>query len=129
MLKLTTASMDYLNKKVEEVFGPKCDTYEEDCGTCIAHKMLDLVQKNNLVEIGQVAGEPIFIQSDRSEKIKEVKRVMALMMNELHHAHIKVKQVGILEDDWDKPMTPLHRFIFGALGWILLGVVLTLLVV
>lgn len=28
-------------KTTEEMFGPKCDTYEEDCYTCMAYKAIE----------------------------------------------------------------------------------------
>ena len=30
-----------MTNKIEEIFGPKCDTYEEDCPTCVVYKALE----------------------------------------------------------------------------------------
>ena len=30
-----------MQDKIEEIFGPKCDTYEEDCPTCVVYRALE----------------------------------------------------------------------------------------
>ena len=39
-----------LEEQVEEVFGKKCDTYEDGCATCLVYKSLHTAYRNGLMK-------------------------------------------------------------------------------
>lgn len=80
-------------------------------------------------KIGKLLNEEIYIKSEDVGIVEACTNALYLMNQAMKEEVQKTKRVGLEVDDWDPPLPTWLKFIFGALGWILLGVVLTLVAV